>query len=76
MLGYEKEVFCLFFFIKNPSHILTGRGAEAWQHMKHFSFSPSIDSSGCFSPPNRTVGVGYGIDACSTHFMGLKRACP
>lgn len=56
--------------------ILGGR-AEARQHTKHFSISPSVVSSGHTSPPNGTMRVGYGVvPPGSTHFMGLKRACP
>lgn len=51
-------------------------GAEARQHMKHFPISPSMVPSGHSSLPNRTVWVSYRVLPGSTHFMGLKRACP
>ena len=48
-------------------------GAEARQRVKHFSISPSTSHS---SLPNRTVWARYRVVPGSTHFMGLKRACP
>lgn len=44
--------------------------------MKHFSISPSMVPSDCFLLPNGTVWVRYRVVPGSTHFMGLKRACP
>lgn len=40
------------------------------------NISPSGVSSSCTSPPNGIVWVGYEVVSGSTHFMGLKRACP
>lgn len=53
-----------------------GGGLEAREQTQHFSISPSMVSCGRSSPPNRTMRVGCGVVPGSTHFMGLKRACP
>lgn len=44
--------------------------------MKHFSVLPSMVLSGHSSLPTRTVWVRLRVVPGSTHFMGLKRACP